>query len=66
VVGPFDGCRVGAFDMPVQIYNLSEGGCFVIASHDPPEIGRRFMLSIDLPGEGSITVQAETLQAQIE
>lgn len=66
VTGPFDGFRVGAFDMPVQIYNLSEGGCFVIASHDPPEIGRRFMLRIDLPDEGSITVHGETLHAQID
>ena len=66
VIGPFDGRRVGVFDMPVQIHNLSEGGCFVIASHDPPDIGRRFMLTIDLPDEGSITVQAETLHAQVE
>ena len=66
VTGPFDGCRVGIFDMPLQIHDLSEGGCFLIASHDPPEIGRRFVLRIDLPDEASITVQAETLHVQLE
>src|SRR5206468_12135245 len=64
VTGPFDGCRVGPFDMPVLIHDLSEGGCFVNWSHDSPDIGRKFTLRIDLPEEGSITVLAETLYAR--
>jgi hypothetical protein len=34
VAGPFDGRRVGALETPVRIYDLSEGGCFINASHE--------------------------------
>jgi hypothetical protein len=52
--------------MAVQIYDLSEGGCFLNSVHEPPELGRRFMLRIELPGEPAITLQAETLYARPE
>ena len=64
VKGPFDGCRVGAFDMAVEIYDLSEGGCFVNSFNEPPEVGKRLKLRIDLPGLPSITVDAETCYAR--
>jgi len=64
VKGPFDGCRVGALDMAVEIYDLSEGGCFVNSFHEPPEVGKRLKLRIDLPGQPSITVDAETCYAR--
>ncbi len=34
IAGPFDGCRVGALDTPLSIFDLSRGGCFVNAMHD--------------------------------
>jgi PilZ domain len=47
-------------DTPAQIYDLSEGGCFVNSTQEQGE-GREVMLEINLPGEGWITVKAETL-----
>jgi hypothetical protein len=58
LIGPFDGFRSG--EIPVQFYDLSEGGCFV-NSFEEPDAGRVIGLTIDLPGEGTITVRGETL-----
>ena len=58
--GPFDGIRVGALEMPVRIYDLSRGGCFINSVHEQ-EPGVKFILKIDLPREGWIEVRAETL-----
>lgn len=58
--GPFDGWRIDLLDVPVRIYDLSLGGCFV-NSMNPQRDGVRLLLRIDLPGEGSITLHAETL-----
>jgi len=60
VVGPFDGRRLGMIDTDVQIYDLSQGGCFVTSTQEP-EQGKALMLEIDLPHEGRITVHAKTL-----
>jgi diguanylate cyclase (GGDEF)-like protein/putative nucleotidyltransferase with HDIG domain len=60
VAGPFDGRRIGALETSALIYDLSEGGCFIIAFHDQ-DIGRQFTLKIDLPHEGWIVVSAETV-----
>jgi hypothetical protein len=60
VVGPFDGRRLGLLEQPVQIYDLSEGGCFVNSMHEQ-EPGIRILLEIDLPSEGSIQIHALTL-----
>jgi hypothetical protein len=60
VAGPFDGRRVGALETPVLIYDLSEGGCFIIGFNDQ-EIGRQFDLKIDLPQDGWAIVKAETV-----
>ena len=60
IAGPFDGLRVGALETPVRIYDLSRGGCFINAMHEQAP-GVKFMLKIDLPGEGWIQVRAETL-----
>jgi hypothetical protein len=54
--GPFDGVLEGR----VLIYDLNVGGCFVNTSQMLPE-GTVSKLKIDLPREGSITVDAETL-----
>jgi hypothetical protein len=60
VRGPFDGRRVGPLDTPVRIYDLSEGGCFVTALYDGVP-GETLVLMIELPDEGWITVEGETL-----
>jgi PilZ domain len=63
VTGPFDGKRISLIDTPVQIYDLSEGGCFVNAMQEQKE-GREVELEIVLPTEGPIRVTALTLYAR--
>ena len=60
VHGPFDGWRVDLLDVPVRIYDLSLGGCFV-NSMNPQRVGIRLLLKIELPREGTITLHAESL-----
>jgi hypothetical protein len=60
VRGPFDGRRVGLLTVPVTIYDLSVGGCLIHAFHEEPA-GRRFTLEIELPVDGWIQVQAQSL-----
>jgi hypothetical protein len=60
VVGPFDGVRPGIFDMPIQIYDLSTGGCFVNSVHEPPARGHVFTINIDLPTGETIGAMCET------
>jgi PilZ domain len=60
IPGPFDGARVGFLQTPLQIFDLSLGGCFVNSMHEQQE-GIVFTLRIDLPQEGAITLRAETL-----
>lgn len=61
VDGPFDGCRHGAFDMPVLIHNLSESGCFIDARH-PVEVGHQLTLGVHPPGVDWIAVKAEVVR----
>lgn len=56
VTGPFDGVLEG----PVLVYDLNLGGCFVNSSQQP-QIGATLVLKINLPHEGWISVNAETL-----
>ena len=60
VAGPFEARRVGPLPTPLRIHDLSTGGCLVECYYDVAS-GRRITLQIDLPGEGWITVEAETL-----
>ena len=60
VAGPFEARRLGALDLPLTIHDLSLGGC-LIESYDEVDIGRRIQLEIDVPGEGWVTLPAETL-----
>ena len=60
VHGPFDGRRVELLTVPVRIYDLSLGGCLIQAHHVQAP-GRRFTLEIELPGEGWLEFQAESL-----
>ena len=63
VPGPFDGWRISVLPIPVLIYNLSPGGCFVNSLSDQ-QPGIRVVLEIELPGEGRIKVTGETLYAK--
>ena len=60
IAGPFDGFRVGALETPLNIFDLSRGGCFVNAMHEQTS-GIRFVMKIDLPYVGLIRLKAETL-----
>jgi hypothetical protein len=65
VHGPFDGIRVGALETPVQLYDLSRGGCFINSMHQQ-QPGIKLVMKLDLPHEGWITVRAETLDRRGE
>ena len=60
VPGPFEGVRTGFLQTPLQIFDLSLGGCFVNCLLDQQE-GVVFNLKIDLPHEGWIALKAETV-----
>ena len=60
IAGPFDGRRLGLLETRVRIYDLSEGGCFVNSLHEQ-QPGVACVLEIDLPREGTVRVNAETL-----
>ena len=63
VPGPFDGWRISVLPIPVQIYDLSPGGCFVNSLIEQKP-GIRVVLEVELPGEGRIKVTGETLYAK--
>jgi PilZ domain len=65
IVGPFDGCRVGAIETPLRIFDLSRGGCFVISMHGQTP-GTRFAMQIVIPEIGPITLNAETVYSRDE
>jgi hypothetical protein len=60
VAGPFDARRGGFLETPARIYDLSSGGCFVNAMHDQ-QPGVQVVLKVNLPGEGWLSLKAETL-----
>jgi hypothetical protein len=61
--GPFDGLRVDVLETPLSIFDLSRGGCFVNSIHDQAA-GVRFLMKINLPRVGWVTLTAETLYAR--
>lgn len=63
VRGPFDGKWVADLTLPLRIHDLSIGGC-LIEAHHPQSPGRRFTLEVELPLEGWISVEAETLYSR--
>jgi hypothetical protein len=60
VAGPFEARQRGALELPLRIHDLSLGGCLIESYHEV-SVGRRIELEIELPEEGWITVQSETL-----
>ena len=60
VHGPFDGYHLGLPKTPILIYDLNLGGGLVSFSGQQPAAAA-LVLRIDLPYEGRITVNAETV-----
>jgi hypothetical protein len=60
VRGPFDGDHLGASRSPVLIYDLNLGGGFIKFCEEHPA-SASWTLKIDLPREGPVTVNAETV-----
>ena len=60
VRGPFDGDRLGDARTSILIYDLNLGGGFVNFGEEQPA-DATWRLKIDLPREGPITVDAETV-----
>jgi PilZ domain len=60
IARPFNGRRQGPIPLPIHIHDLSAGGCLIQSFHEV-EPGRRMTLEIELPDEGWITVEAESL-----
>jgi hypothetical protein len=63
VPGPFEGRRLGALSVVVHIHDLSAGGCLIQSFHDVP-VGRRMKLEIDLPYEGTVQLNAESVNTR--
>ena len=60
IIGPFDGSRPGLVDMPLDIYDLSVGGCFVNSIHQAPHGGQTFSIRIELPDGETLVAKGET------
>jgi hypothetical protein len=60
VAVPFDGYRASLPNTPVQIADLGLGGCFVNSRHEQRDRSR-LVLKINLPQEGVVTLNAETV-----
>jgi hypothetical protein len=65
VTGPFDGRWVSALTVPVRIHDLSLGGCLIEAHHHQPA-GRRISLEIELPFEGWVQLESETVYSRAD
>jgi PilZ domain len=60
VAGPFEARSLGALELPLRVHDLSIGGCLIESYHDVA-MGRRIQLEIDMPGEGWVALQGETV-----
>jgi len=65
VPGPFDAVRISSeIELPVRIYDLCEGGCFITSEHEASAAGRPVVLKIDMPRVGWLKVRGEVLYAK--
>jgi PilZ domain-containing protein len=58
--GPFNGARLDPLETPLQIFELSVGGCFINSTHEQ-KIGVMFKMRIDIPGLTTIPVTARVI-----
>jgi len=61
IVGPFEGVRPGLVDLPLEIYDLSLGGCFVNSFHEAPHPGQIFAIHIELPTGQMLMAKGEAV-----
>jgi hypothetical protein len=60
IAGPLEGYRLGASDIPVRIFDLTNDRCVVEMSVESPS-GTDIRLQIDLPGEGWTVIRGDTI-----
>jgi hypothetical protein len=60
VPGPFDGRRIGESTTEFRVHGLSVIGCLIQSVHDVP-VGRQITMEIDLPYEGTVRLDAESV-----
>ncbi len=63
VRGPFEGRWVGDLTLPLRVYDLGMGGCLIEAQY-PQLPGRQFTLELELPREGWVRLEAETIYSR--
>ncbi|HEX3704237.1 MAG TPA: PilZ domain-containing protein [Vicinamibacterales bacterium] len=56
---------MGAIATPVRLYDVSAGGCFINSMYEQKP-GVKFVLEMDLPLAGVVTVNAEVLYVKPE
>ena len=63
VPGPFEGRHIGEPTVDIRLHGLSIVGCLIQSAHDVP-VGRRITIEIELPYEGTVTVEAESVNTR--
>jgi hypothetical protein len=63
VPGPFQGRRLGALTVDLSVHDLSAGGCLIQSFHDVA-VGRRMKIELDLPDEGTVVLDAESVNTR--
>ena len=63
VPGPFEGRRIGESTVDLRIHGLSVVGCLIQSAHDVP-VGRQITIEIDLPYEGTVRLEAESVNTR--
>jgi hypothetical protein len=63
VPGPFEGRQIGESTVDIRIHALSVVGCLIQSAHDVP-VGRQITVEIDLPYEGTVTLEAERVNTR--
>ena len=63
VPGPFEGRHIGESTVGIRLHGLSIVGCLIQSAHDVP-VGRQISIEIDLPYEGTVTLEAESVNTR--
>jgi hypothetical protein len=61
---PIDAQRLGLVETPLQIYDLSVGGCFINDFHHPPVPGKSFDMRLELPDGETVTIRGEVVHGR--
>ena len=65
VTCPFDAVRISSrIELPVRLYDICEGGCFITSEHEASAVGRPVELKIDMPRVGWLSVSGEVVYAR--